>query len=154
MSLRAVFLAVLTTFALPAAVGAADEGKIVSVQARLAYESTGVFSVNIAPPSNFTAWNTIIGEGDAREPANDLFVSVTIRAARKHFNGSTALTLMLRSKKGRVIASRHFKGLFFRDETVVKNLYVQDAACLGEVDVSAEYGAAKVVHSLALNCGE
>jgi hypothetical protein len=129
--------------------------KLESLQARFYYESTGVLSENIAPPARFATHNTIIGEGDAKQPANDLLVTVVLKASAKDSNADGPLFLMIRDrKKDKTIAVRKFTGLFFKETTLVKALYVPDAACLGAVEIAAVFGGRKIVHPLELNCGE
>lgn len=47
---------------------------------RLWYEETGRLSDDIAPPREFNLWNTIIGEGDAEEHANDALFTVELHS--------------------------------------------------------------------------
>src|SRR5688572_28996874 len=51
------------------------------VEARLYYQHSGRLSDNLlGRDKEFVGWNTIIGEGDAEENADDLLVAVRVRA--------------------------------------------------------------------------
>lgn len=128
--------------------------KISGIEARFFYEGTGALSDNIAPPATFRAWNSMIGEGDAKQPANDLVVSVALTSDRVEANVATPLTLTVTRANGRVVAKRTFKSLFFKNGKLVKALFVPDAACLGKATIKAVVGAEKRLTNVELDCGE
>jgi hypothetical protein len=142
------------------AVGAQKQGaqsvqvKIEAVQARFFYETTGVLSDNIAPPASFSAFNSMIGEGDAKQPANDLIVTVVLSADRKDVNADTPLSVVVKGKQGRIIAQRVFKDLFFKGDRLVKALFAPDAACLGHITIDAALGKESRTAAIDLDCGE
>jgi hypothetical protein len=139
----------------PAEAQNAQNARLDTLQARLFYERTGEFSANIAPPAKFTAFNANIGAGDARQPANDLLVAVTLKSDKADVVVKSPVFLMIRDKKkDKVLVSRKFDMLFFKDVTLAKSLYVPDASCLGSVEIIAVFEGKKITHPLELNCGE
>ncbi|MCC3244361.1 hypothetical protein LG047_03315 [Methylocystis sp. WRRC1] len=127
---------------------------ISGVEARLFYEGTGILSDNIASPAPFNGWNTMIGEGDAKQPANDLIVTVSLTSTPAEANVKGPLIISVVNEKGRTIASRKFKSLFFKDGKAVKALYLRDAACIGKVTLKARLGAQERIGNIELNCGD
>ena len=127
---------------------------IEALRIQLFYERSGTLSANIAPPASFNAHNTMIGEGDAKEPANDLIVSAALSIKGDEANADGPLILAVKGKGGKVLAKRVFKGLFFKGGKLVKAVFVPDAACAGRLDVEASIGTETKRASLALECGE
>lgn len=128
--------------------------KITGLEARFFYEGTGVLSDNIAPPATFHAWNSVIGAGDARQPANDLLVVVTLSRVAGEANVNGPLTIVAARENGRVIAKRSFKSLFFKNGKLAKAMLVPDVACAGKIMIKAAFGAERRLTNLELNCGE
>ncbi len=52
--------------------------RIVAIRARLFYEQSGTFSVDILSHPEIALWNVIIGEGSAKEPSNSTLVLVEV----------------------------------------------------------------------------
>lgn len=134
--------------------GGAVKAEITGIEARFVYGTTGALSENIAPPSKFAAWNTMIGEGDAKEPASDLLVIVTLKSEPAEANLPSPLTITLSNDRGRVLARRTITSLFVKDGKAARAMFVPDAACLGKVAIKATMGASQRVTNLQLNCGE
>src|SRR3954454_4443705 len=128
--------------------------KIEELRVQLFYERSGTLSPSIASPATFNAWNTMIGEGDAKEPANDLIVSAVLSVKTDQANVSTPLTITVKGKGGKVLAERTFKGLFFSGGKVVRAVLVPNAACAGSINVETHLGAEKKRTSVTLGCGE
>ncbi len=127
---------------------------LTGVEARLFYEGTGVLSENIASPATFHAWNSAIGEGDARQPANDLVVTAALASTPAEATVKGPLVISVINEKGRPIAKRKFKTVFFKDGKAAKALFVPDAVCIGKVTIKAVFGAQQRVANVELNCGE
>ena len=134
--------------------GQATAAKIDELRVQLFYERSGALSPSIAPPAKFEAWNTMIGEGDAKEPANDLIVSAVLSVKTDQANVSTPFRITVKGKGGKVLAERTFKGLFFSGGKVVKAVLVPNAACAGPLNVEASLGAERKRTSVTLACGE
>ena len=59
--------------------------KIEAIRMQLFYETTGTLSADITPTPDSWA-NTVIGEGAAKEPANDIMVSVVLSSKTDEAN--------------------------------------------------------------------
>lgn len=137
-----------------AAEGAEPIPRIERIEVRLLYETTGAISDSIAPPSSFATWNTVIGGGDAKEPAHDLLVQVHLSVAEHQANVATPLRVTVTDASGRKLASRSFPALFFNGGRVVRTLLVPDAGCAGRLTVKASLGTATKEANVPMMCGE
>lgn len=158
MNLTALALACVGALALSFGAGPAEaqevKPKIDAIAVQLYQATTGTLSQNIAPPAKFTAWNTVIGEGDAREPATDLLVSVTLSIAQKEGNSTIPLQIKVADAKGKALASRRVTDMFFAKGRTVQALFVPDATCAGPITVEATMGREKKTTKVTLACGE
>lgn len=145
----AAFLAALA--AAPSAPPAPAVGRI---RMQLFYEDTGRLSRDIAPPAEFTGWNTVIGEGSAEEAANDLLVTVEVRGAAGE-NVAQPLSVVARSGKGKVIAQRRFGNLLTSAQgRTWKALWLADVGCSGRIEIVATIGRSTRRSTINLDCGE
>ena len=120
----------------------------------LLYENSGRLSGNIAPPADFTGWNTVIGEGSAEEPANDLLVLVEV-VTRGEENVVQPLTVVARGARGKLLGQRRFANLLTSgDGRTWKALWLADVGCAGRIDVSATIGRSSRKAAVDLDCGE
>lgn len=135
----------------PAAAGGAQLGEI---RMQLVYTESGTLSRDISPPSAFTGWNTVIGEGDAGQPANDMEVSVDLRTNGQQ-NVQTPVTLTARRVGGRTIATRTFSNtLTSADGRAMLSLRLTDIGCAGRIRVTATMGRQSRSEEIDLECGE
>lgn len=137
-----------------AASAQAVEARIDAIAVQLVYQTSGTLSDDIAPPARFVAWNTVIGEGDAREPANDIVVSVRLSIPQAQGNGDVPLAITVRKAGGKTIAHRRIATQFFDKGSSVHTLHVQSATCLGRLTVEARLGTQAKSAQVALMCGE
>lgn len=128
--------------------------KIDAIGIQLFYATTGKLSEDIGPPATFSAHNTIIGEGDAREPATDILVTVRLSIPQKQGNSSIPLMVKVTDAKGKVQATRRFESLFFNDGRTVQAVFVPDATCAGKLTVEASLGKVSKTQKVSLDCGE
>ena len=126
---------------------------IADIRMHLFYRASGRLSDDISPPRPFVGWNTLIGEGDAEEPADDLLVVVQVRSEGEQYI-ETPLHIVARGRGGRVIAERRIEGLLTTDGANFSPMWLQDASCEGEVRVIATLGTQRVSETLSLACGE
>ena len=147
-----VVLALVAMLAMqPAAAGEAQLGDI---RMQLVYTESGRLSRDISPPNAFTGWNTVIGEGDAGQPANDMEVSVELRTNGRQ-NVRTPVTLAARRAGGRTIATRTFSDTLTSGEgRAVLSLRLADVGCAGLIRVTATFGRQRRSEEIELNCGE
>jgi hypothetical protein len=151
-------LAIALSFVwLAAAPALADPPPAVTIDhigAQLLYASTGAPSGDIAPPAKFSGWNTVIGEGDAKGPATDVLVSITLKTASQQMNLDTPLAVSARTAAGKVLAQRTFGHVLIDRGKAVVFLLLPDATCAGKVTITAALGRQTRSSTLALDCGE
>jgi hypothetical protein len=129
--------------------------RIGEIRVHLLYEATGQVSPNIAPPADFTGWNTIIGEGDADEPANDLLILVEVIGNGGEENLGMPLTITARGRGGRVIARRQVPTMLTSGaRRVWKSLWLGGVGCEGRIEVVATIGSSSERARVNLDCGE
>jgi hypothetical protein len=130
--------------------------RIESIRVQLYYELSGTLSANIAPPANFTGWNTVIGEGDAKEAAQDVLVSVQLGSdGSDGFLTDRPLLITARNGKGKVIGTRSASAILvpYRG-TVSTALWLRNATCAGKIGIEAQLGKQVRRTSVTLHCGE
>ena len=140
--------------ALLAAPAAPPGPSVGAIRMQLFYEETGRLSRDIAPPADFTGWNTVIGEGSAEEAANDLLVLVEVRGPPGE-NIAQPLTVVARGGKGKVLAQRRFDTLLTTVQgRTWKALWLADVGCAGRIEVAATIGRSTRRSAINLDCGE
>lgn len=123
-------------------------------QVRLWYQETGRLSDDIAPPRDFVLWNTIVGEGEAEEAADDALFTIEVRTEGQQFV-RRPLTLSAVDGRGKVLARRTYKSVLTSDTgKVVLPLWVRDVGCAGTVVFSAGTGVEQQSLTLEFACGE
>lgn len=121
---------------------------------RLWYEGTGRLSDNIAPPRKFHLWNTIIGEGDAEEVADDALFTIDLKSdGQQNIREPVVLTAV--DSRGKVLASRTVpRPLTSANGNVTVPLWVRDVGCAGTVVFTARMGSYNRSVKLEFGCGE
>jgi hypothetical protein len=127
------------------------------VEAHLFYKGTGRLSGDLLNRAEeFAGWNTIIGEGGAEEPADDLVVAARLTShdgTEKYVAGPVVLAV--RNSKGKIVGSRTWRGvLVSKDGAVVLPLWLNDVGCAGDLRFTARYNGKTKTGHLALDCGE
>jgi hypothetical protein len=152
-------LAVIAAFALAVPAAAAQDPafrdaqfRVADIEARLLYEASGALSADMSADPEFAGWNTIIGEGSALEPANDLLVTAVIHGPGEH-NLGTPLILTARDARGRVLGRRRIPQMLAGARTY-RSLLLQDVGCAGTIRLSAQLGTSVRTEDIALPCGE
>ena len=128
--------------------------KLERIRVQLIYETTGTLSPDIAPPADFSLWNTIIGEGSAAEPASDVLVGVELSTTDDQANATTPLKVVVRDEDGKVLAARTFDTVFLDQHRAVRSLLVPNATCAGPVVIEASFGTQKLRTPMDFACGE
>ena len=126
--------------------------RVTDIRARLLYEASGNLSVDISDNPRFTAFNTVIGEGDAEENASDLLVTALVEGPAEH-NLTVPLILTARDARGRVLGNRRFEGILAGRRTQ-RSLLLHDVGCAGAIRLTAELGASRRSEEVRLPCGE
>ncbi len=144
--------AVAALAAYPVETQAADLG---TLRAHLFYTGTGRLSKDILSDKTFQGWNTIIGEGSAEEPANDLVVTAELRSRKGKENVDTPVEIVVRGRGDRVLARRRFTGaLTSAQGRTVLPVFVPDVGCAGALNITATFGKQRKTARVELNCGE
>lgn len=133
-----------------------------AIEARLFYKESGRLSDDIlARKEPFVFHNTIIGEGDAEEYADDLLISVTMSAGRfgapedKHKGSDAQVVLVAHDAKGKVLGRRvHRSVLTGANGFERKVLWLNDVTCAGDVFITATFLNTRKTAKLTMGCGE
>jgi hypothetical protein len=144
---------------LPLLLGAASaEPTLGRIRIQLYYKASGTLSADIAPPARVSLWNTGAGEGYAKEPAEDLLVSVPIRmppGSDAGENNEVPLTISVRAKSGKLLASRKFDFISIPYKDPVWNpLWINGVQCAGPIIATATWGKQRQTAAISLDCGE
>lgn len=128
------------------------------LEARLFYMETGRLSEDLlARPKPFDGWNTIIGEGDAEEKADDLLVSarMEVSTGERHRLVDAPVSVVVRDAKGKLLGSRRWNHFLTSDRgVVVLPLWVNDATCAGEITIEGRFQSTVKRARLQMHCGE
>jgi hypothetical protein len=124
------------------------------IQVHLFLEISGALSKNVAPPAAPALWNTIIGEGDAEEPANDFLVVVHLSGAPGKFVKQSLIVTVGRAGEKKPISERRFETLLFGPEgKLTKPVFVTNATC-APVRITASTGSIRKSTNVDFRCGE
>ena len=156
LALLLACMAPATGHAAPASPATDDGVALVGLRAQLYYERSGTLSDDVIahdPPLSF--WNTVIGGGEADEPADNLLVSAVLTNPGEEAWLDENVTVRVSGNKGRKIAERTFKGLLLDAKgTLHLPLWLYDAGCLGPITITATFRKQAVSEELQLMCGE
>lgn len=153
---RAGLVAALVALAAAPAVSA-QEVELGQLSARLYYKLSGDLSDDLlARPEPFVGWNTVIGEGDADEPADDLLVAVTLTSLTGDGEFlEDRLELWIENEEGSILARRDVEGVLVPWQGSVSTpLWLSDAGCLGLLNIHARFRGEGRQAQLNLHCGE
>ena len=163
---RVWFAAPVVALALAAPAQAAEIGRI---RVHLVYEGTGRLSPDIGTEPNLGFWNTVIGGGEAEEPASDVLILVEVvgesgvdmgvwpgQANSPPYGIDGPLEISARGEDGRVLGRRRFRESILTgdDGSGWKALWLPDATCAGRIQIEARIGDSMRRAEIALNCGE
>lgn len=127
--------------------------QLTEMRAQLHYEETGTLSPDILTTKDFVLWNTIIGEGSADEIANNLLVSVHVKAARETMVGP--LRIIATGRGNRRVIDRTFDGILTSSRgDAWKAVLLYDIGCEGPLTITARLGRSTIVKTLRFACGE
>ena len=137
-----------------------DNVSLGKIQIRLFYKETGRLSEDLfSRQEPFVFFNTIIGEGDAEEAADDLLISIVLDSGKWEADNQKFLnepvTLIAKSADGKIIAQRRFASvLTSHDGRETKALWLQDATCMGDVTITASFRNQLQRAQISMGCGE
>jgi hypothetical protein len=124
------------------------------IEMRLVYANNVTLSENIAKPSEFMAWNTIIGEGEAKAPADDVLVTVHLGAIPS--SRFEPISIIAKDGTGKIVGKRNAVVHSSPDEEgkAVVSLMLYDVTCAGRLTVTARMGRSSSTNTADLACGE
>jgi hypothetical protein len=128
--------------------------QIEQIRVQFLYETSGTLSEDVKTSRGFSIWNTVIGEGNAAEPAADVLVSAVLSSGNLEETAQQPLTLTVKTAAGKIIAQRTFRHILTEHGRVVKSLLLPEATCAGKLDIEADFGSQRKVESVSLDCGE
>lgn len=126
--------------------------RVTDIQVRFLYEQTGTLSVDLTADPKIALWNSIIGEGDAKENANDLLVTALVVGPGQH-NIDTPLIITVRDSKGKLLKTRTIPGMMVETKTY-RGFILEEAGCAGVITLTAKLGTSTRTEKLDLACGE
>ena len=136
-----------------AAAPSAPAPSVGKIRMQLFYEDSGRLSEDIAPPAEFSGWNTVIGEGSAKEPANDLLVTVEVLTGAVESVEQPLSVTVTGNRK--ILGQRRFTDvLTSADGRTWKALWLTNVGCAGHVEVKATIGRSTRTAAVSLDCGE
>jgi hypothetical protein len=143
-----------TALATPGVACAPDVG-LGQIRAHLFYKNSATLSDDLlAREDPFIGWNSIIGEGDAAEPAEDLLIVVTVEGKGEEYV-AMPLEVWVTDEADGEIARRRFEGLLIPASGSVGNpLWIDDAGCAGIITIHARFNGEEKAATLQLACGE
>ena len=125
--------------------------------ARFYYTDRGDWSGNMFDKDgHYSGWNSIIGEGDAGGPFDDVMIDVGLAAPGSTNAINVDQPLVLKAFKGkRVIATRTNRNMLIPlNGQAHVALFLVDVGCGGTIDVVATYKKQVRKGQLAMACGE
>lgn len=155
IELRFALLAALLCARLVGPVSAQGNASLGEIRAFLFYKESGRLSENLlGREPEFVGWNTIIGAGEAEEPADDLLVVATVVASEETFDDHK-LELWVTDGDGKVVAQRVVHGVLVTAKGEASNaLWLSDVGCSGVLLLHARFRGEKRDGRIVLECGE
>ena len=146
----------------PAAEPAANTVPVVlqDLKMQLFLERTGRLSDNIVG-SKKTFHNTILGEGDAGEPADAVLVTLVFQGG-KNSMGSDKLARDMAQVKvtqmaktgNKILLNRVYGGFIFGENGLAHKAFLIDNATCAPLEVDAKIGKTRKVAKIDFKCGE
>jgi len=128
--------------------------EIEDISMRLFYESSGELSEDITAIDDFAGWNTVIGEGSAREPADNMLVTVVLKTTRHDYIDDQPLFVWAQSGDATIFKSAQASYLTGYDGYVRLPFWLTDIGCAGKLEFTARIGEQIKTETLELHCGE
>ena len=132
-----------------------EEAVMGAMTAHLFYKESGRLSEDLlARDYPFIGWNTVIGEGDAAEAADDLAVVVRIETVGQAYLPEQ-LDIWVTDENDGELGRRRFDGLLTSDAGQLANvLWLNDVTCAGVITLHAKFRGEEKTATLQLECGE
>lgn len=122
------------------------------IEMRLLYAYSGTLSEDISKPFEFSAWNTVIGEGEAKEPADD--VLVTVHMGSMPTARFEPVTITAKDGNGKILGKRTTTAWAGNGGKATASLMLYGVTCAGTLTVTAKMGQSSMTNTANLPCGE
>ena len=130
------------------------------IRMQLFLEKSGKFSDNIVNSKKIFR-NTVIGEGDAGEPADSVLVTVTFegtkntRASDRVASALAQVKATQTTKQGKkILLNRAIGGMLFGDNGQSHKAFILDAATCAPLEIEAKIGRSTKTVTIDFSCGE
>jgi hypothetical protein len=132
-----------------------DPMSVSKIEAFLIYGQSGKLSPDIAPPSQeIDFWNTMIGEGGAREWTEDILVIVHIEKISGDSSGGVISIKVVDHKSKKVLLSKLSAQVSFGEtKTAAKAFTLENIQCTN-LDIIIKAGKNSKTVNLPFACGE
>jgi hypothetical protein len=142
-------------------VWAADKEVVVDrLEVKLFYKETGRLSDDILSRATpFVAWNTIIGEGDAEESADDILVVAVLSSGKWDSDNQVfldrPLSIKVTDATGKILGSRIFDSVLTSEKGLEsKALWLENITCAGDILIETKFNGKTKQARFEFNCGE
>jgi hypothetical protein len=158
---RRLYAAALTLIASGALIiPASAQVAVEDIRMQLFLERSGKLSDNIVgTKKNFR--NTVIGEGDAGEPAEAILVTLLItgpknaKSSDKIARDLASVTVTQASKQGpKVLLRRAYGGFLFGEDGKAHKAFMLDNATCAPLEVDVKLGRSRKTAKIDFTCGE
>ncbi len=161
MNMTRIGFALASAVCLMAAAGpAAAQVAIADIRMQLFLERSGTFSDNLVGAKK-ALHNTIIGEGDAGEPADAVLVTLAFTGAKNSRSSDkiardlAAITVRQKTKTGeKILLKRVYGGFLFGESGRAHKAFLLDNATCAALEVEVKVGRSTRTAKLDFTCGE
>lgn len=133
---------------------------VAEIRAQLFLERSGKLSENLAG-ANKSLHNTVIGEGDAGEPADAVLVTLSFtgpknsRSSDKIARDLASVTVRQQAKTGeRILLKRAYGGFLFGESGRIHKAFLLDSATCAPLEIEVKVGRSSKSTKLDFSCGE
>ena len=146
--------------AVPAAGPALAQVAVAEIRAQIFLERSGRLSDNLIG-ANKALHNTVIGEGDAGEPAEAVLVTLVFTGAKnakssdKIARDLASVTVKQKAKTGeKILLRRAYGGFLFGESGRIHKAFMLDNATCAPLEIEVKVGRSARTAKLDLTCGE
>lgn len=157
--MKLIFSPVLLALCIAAPLTARAESalyKIASVKAYLFYNHSGSFSENVIDNPDFVFWNTIIGEGSAKEPSEAVLVDVVIEGPPGSYE-PRSVELSATDASGSILKKSLDIGILSDKGEYHAGFWLYETGCVPvrlTVKILGQSGEVKIIKEIPFACGE
>ncbi len=140
--------------------GAWAQVAVTDIRAQLFLERSGKLSDNLVG-ANKALHNTVIGEGDAGEPADAVLVTLVFSGARNSKSSDkiardlASITVKQQAKTGeKILLRRVYGGFLFGESGRIHKAFLLDNATCAPLEIEVKVGKSARTAKLDFSCGE